>query len=210
VEQQNFFQSGINSGDASLWNHLLTNKGYQTFYGVFHPFDVETITKTDPQTKVLTNVSYRLDVLRYTNSYDWKLMKDVTFTEAVIHSTQQTSGNLKLNVRDKNDMSSGLLTTIDSDGINIPVSQTDDIWRFNKFSDVTRDHNSLMPVMVYGCGNVNRKVNPKAVDYNKTSNMLTRMRLRSDWFKIKLSNTQHSRYKFIFKWVMNKSINSGR
>lgn len=207
VEQTNFFQSGTQLGsDSTLWDHLLTNQCYQTFYDTAYPFDVEIITKSDAKDKTLMNVSYRNEVLRYTNSYDWKYMNGITFDEAVCHTMHGTSGTLKLHVRDKNNLVDGLSALPSLTSLSIPVSEVSHVWRFNKFVDAVKDPNCNVPMHVYTCANDTREVNQNAVDYTIATDMTRRKRLKSDWFKVKLRNSKHTRYKFIFKFLDSKGI----
>lgn len=212
IEQQNFFQSGIQSSstDATLWNHLLTNRNFQVFYNTFYPFEIEPVTKAGALDKTLTSVTYRMDALRYTNEYDYKYMQYVTFDEACCYTNQQTSGTLKMHVRDSNVMTDGLSMVPGTNNVSIPVTQVNDTWRFNKFIDVTSDPNCLTPIMLLDCANTIRTPNLDAVDYTIVNDMRRRQRLKSDWFKIRLSNNKHSRYKMIFKWLLNKEIKSVR
>lgn len=207
VEQQNFFQS-VN--DSSLWNHLLTNKSYQMFYNQFYPFEIEPITKSDAFDKTLTSIMYRTDVLRYSTDYDWKYMQYVTFTDAVCYTTQQTTGPLALHPRDKSSMLDGLFATVNNGVISIPVTQVNDTWRLNKIIDVVKDPDCLDPVMLYDCANVIKTPNVDAIDLSITTDLRKRRKLKSDWFKVRLSNNKHSRYKFIFKWLLDREIKSVR
>lgn len=206
VPQKDYFQSGKYS---KLWNHLLTNKSFQTYYNVLHPFEVESITKTDLNSKILSAVSFRSDVLRYENSYDWRSV-DRTFNKCIISSTNQTSGLLDLDKKDKKDLSTLITAENKGNSISVPLSHVDDMWRFNKFSDVTKDANSTEPLFEYDCNNVTKHLNIDAIDYSKPFDMLNKTRLRGDWFKIKLSADRYSRYKILYKWLSDKSITSIR
>lgn len=205
TEQQNFFQSCIQDcQNPSLWNHLLTNKSYQTFYNTFCNFEVEPITKPELVSGTLTSLNYRMDIYRYENEYDWRYMKDVTFTNAIISSTTQTSGMLDMIVHDKRDLTNGLFATQNVSSISVSVSSLDNLWRLNKFSDVTKDANSLKALFNYTCSNAYKELNDDALDYSKPFDMSKKQRLKSDWFKIRLINSVHARYKFIFKWIGDK------
>lgn len=206
VEQQEFFQSGIQDNDATLWNHLMTNKSYQTFYNEFHNFEIESVTKPEASSGVLTAINYRMDIYRYENQYDWRFMKDITFDKAILYSTTQTSGELDMHVQHKNNMYDGIFAVQNLSSISIPISSLDNLWRFNKFSDVTKDANSLLPLFNYTCSNVIKELNDEALDYSKPFNMLRKQRLKSDWFKVKLINSTEARYKFIFKWLGSKVV----
>ena len=206
VEQQQFFQSGVqNCQQSTLWNHLLTNKSYQTFYNTFYPFEIESVTKTELNVGVLTTVSTKLDVLRYENLYDARYMKDIFFNKAIIYSLNQTSGLLNLHVQRKNDMSDGMFAKYNIDSIDIPVSRLDNVYNFNKISDVTKDANSLKPLFVYDCSNTTKVLNSEALDYYKPNNMFKKQRLKSDYFKIKLINDVSARFKYIYRWINDKT-----
>lgn len=205
VEQQNYFQSGIK---GSLWNHLLTNKSYQTYYNNYYPFEIEAITKTDIQTKTLTSVHYRMDTLRYTNSYDWKLMKDISFNKSIVYDTLTISGLLNLEIKDKKNMLSGLFSSGGNGYTNINLSKRDDIWNFNGFYNITSDLNSKEELFLYNCANSYKEININSVDYTKVNKPFNRTRLKSDWFKVRLTNDKHQRYKMIFKWLETKVLKS--
>jgi hypothetical protein len=156
------------------------------------------------------SVAYRNEALRYTNSYDWKYMTGITFNEAVCHSMHGTSGVLELRLRDKNAMGDGLSATVGVSSLTIPVSSVSNVWHFNKFIDVVKDPNCNVPMMLNTCGNDSREVNPAAVDYSIMNDMGKRKRLKSDWFKVRLRNNKHTRYKFIFKFLDDKGITTTR
>lgn len=210
VEQTNYFQSGTQVSGNSLWDHLLTNKCYQTFYNNISNFDIETITKADAKDQTLMSVAYRNEVLRYTNSYDWKSMQGVTFNEAVCYTMHGTSGNLHLHLRDKSNLTDGLFAVPDSGFISIPVSEVSNVWRFNKFMDIVKDVNCVDPMMLYSCANDIKEVNSSAIDYSIINDMGKRKRLKSDWFKIRLRNNKKTRYKFIFKFLQSKDVQTTR
>jgi hypothetical protein len=207
VSHDNYFQTGI---DDSLWNHTHSNRSFQIFYGTTYPFEIECITKPELQSSVLNNVLYRMDVLRYTNSYDWRYVNDITFDKAHISSTQQTSGDLELVVESKTDMSQNITAIVNTDSITIPVSVVEDMWKINKFSDVTLNAQSDIPLYTFNCANSNKFINPDAVDYNKSIDMVRRTRLKSDWFKVRLISTRNTRFKKIFKWLVSKQTKSNR
>lgn len=205
TEQQEWFQSGVQDGhDPTLWNHLLTNKSYQTFYNDFYNFEIEPITKPGLTSDIITAVNYRNDVYRYENQYDYRFMKDITFTQSIISSTTQTSGLLEMHVQRKNNLYDGVFATQNLSSISIPVANLDNLWRLSKFSDVTKDANSLVPILVGTCSSISKELNDVALDYSKPFNMFKRQRLKSDWFKVRLINNLHARYKFVFKWLGDK------
>ncbi len=107
-------------------------------------------------------------------------------------------------------MSSGIRINVQADSVIIPVSEVEGIWKFNKFADVTKDANSLQPLHLYSCSGASNRINASAVDYSKLTDMSKRTRLKSDWFKIRLVSTKNTRFKKIFKWILNKQIKTNR
>lgn len=201
IEQETWFQSGINT-QPGIWNHLLTNKSYQVFYGECAPFIIEPITSSDVKTKTFSSVAYRADVLKYSNNYDWVSTENITFTRANIYNTTCSSGELELIVKDKTKLNEGLFAQQGNDSISIPVSALNGIWRFNKVSDVVINEE---PIFNFECNNIDKSINPDAVDYAKPFTMMNRERLKGDWFKIRLTNDKHSKYKYVFKWLITQT-----
>jgi len=209
IEHNGYFQTGINKEISSLWNHNLTNKSYQVFYNNLYPFEIECITNIDIPSKTLQSVQYRLDVLRYSNGYDYKLMQNISFDQAEIYNISQTSGILNLDFNVSKDINN-TNKIINSDSSNIQLHKADDIHKFNQFYDVTKDANSNLSLHEYDTSNVYKNINSDAVDYTKLKDIFNSKRLKGDYFNIKLSNTKQNRYKFIFKWLLFKTIKSFR
>lgn len=209
IEQNGYFQSGKNDL-TSIWSHTLRDeeKNYQTFYGKVEPFEIHTVTKTSVDFQVLQSVQYRNDVFEYFTPYERVLKKGVSFDSCVVYNVDQTSGNLDLIMKNKNDMRSGLFSSTKSDSIEVSLAEADQIYKVNQFYNLAKD-NSGKPIVLFDCANTIERINPEAVDYKK-NNQLVKSRLRSDWFKIKLANNKETRYKFIFKWLLDKSIKSYR
>ena len=99
---------------------------------------------------------------------------------------------------------------IDTNSSTIQLHKADNIHKFNQFYDITKDANSNLSLHEYDASNVHKNLNSDAIDYTKINDIFTSKRLKGDYFNIKLSNTKNSRYKFIFKWLINKIIKSNR
>lgn len=209
IEQNGYFQTGKNSTE-NLWIHRLRDedKNYQSFYDKIEPFEIDTVTKTSVDFQVLQSLQYRAEVYDYHTPYERVLKKGISFDKAVVYNVNQSSGNLELIMKDKNNMSSGLFSKTKDNSIEISLAEADQIYRFNQFYNLTKD-NSDNPIVLFDCANTVETINPLAMDYKKNDN-LVKSRLRSDWFKVKLANTKQTKYKFIFKWLLDKTIKSFR
>lgn len=206
IGQNNFFQTVKKN---SVWeHHLLDDRTYQIFFGEVQPFSVETLGKTDIDSRVLQSVGYRCEAYKYFTNYQRLLKPEITFNKARIYDSYQTSGDLILQLDNKKDMRSGLLSQVTDKGIIISLAEADKKYKFNRFYNLTKDGNDK-PLILFGCANTEEVTNPDAVDY-KNYNRVIKDRLRGDWFRIKLTNDIHTDYKFIFKWLLDKSIKSVR
>lgn len=209
IEQNGYFQSGKNS-TSNLWSHTLQDeiKNYQTFYGEVQPFEIHTITKTSVDFQVLQSLQYRAEVYDYFTPYERLLKKGVSFDSACIYTVDQSSGNLDLVMKNKNDMRSGLFAVTKNNSIEISLAEADQIYKLNQFYNLVKDTNDK-PIVLFDCANTIETINPEAIDYSKNNNVV-KARLRSDWFKVKLANTKETRYKYIFKYLIDKNIKSFR
>lgn len=148
------------------YTHNTTNKSYQVFYGKLQPFIVETISKPDLTNNTLHAVEFMLDVARYHNEYDYYFNTTKTFNKAIIYNETQCTGLLNLKVSDVNDMSESFrYPERTSDGLNILVSNSENMWRFNDFYNIVPNKYNNLPVMVYDCNNVIKRINKKAINY---------------------------------------------
>lgn len=212
VAQQGHIQSGTQPNCAttsSLWDHNLSARSYTTFYNTKYNFELECVTKPSTESSTLTDIKYRADILRYEGA-NMRIMKDITFDKSIISSTTQTSGVLDLAVHKKGDLSNGIFAIPGVSSITIPVSQLDNINRYNLFSDVIKDHNSIKPMYTYNCANSYKTLDPGTLDYSKPGNMLRRERLKSDYFFVRLINSVAHRFKFVLKWISSGTIPMNR
>ena len=66
------------------------------------------------------------------------------------------------------------------------------------FNEVKDDTNNL-PIWVKDVNDIDRKIDPRAVDYHRR----WRDRLRGDWFLARFVNDIESRFKMIVRWFSN-------
>lgn len=208
IDGVDYFASGLNT-DGSLWNHNLTNKSYQVFYGQVFPWSIQTISKYDLSKNHLNSIEYSMDVLRYHNEYDPFYNNQVTFNKAVVSNQGQSSGLLELEYNTKNDLNH--LTTyprVNAKSTTIRVTNSDGVWRFNQFYDLAASRANNIPLWLNNCSNTEKTPNPLAINYQTPD--LNKKRIRGEWNRIQLINDKHTNYKMIFKWLQNNAVKTYR
>jgi len=210
ISYENYFQSGVNSvrpgaDRIGIWNHLITNKSYQVYYGTLYPFITDVVVKDQLVNKQLQSIEYQADFLRFQDDFDYFYNPGVTFNKMVIWSENQNSGVLNLVPQVPNDLSQAVRYPMYNSGsTTIMVTRKENSWRANQFSDIVADKYSNVPPMILGCHPYLKEVNMNAVNYNKPT--FQRSRFTSDYFTLRLINDQYSNYKIIDKWFLSNNI----
>lgn len=202
-----YYASGLNfSNDESelgLWNHNLSYKSFQVFYGKLHPFLFQYSTN-GYNNEVLQSISYKSEFRRYTNKLNYSVKNDVTYDEALIYNQNQSSGILKLIPKIPNNLyQQTLYPAYKNNTTEILVSNVENYWRFNEFYDLSLQNGN--PLVTYECNPVYPEVNLSAISYTPT---YFKNRFRSDYFNIRLSNTTLSNYQIIHTYNITQNTNS--
>jgi len=208
IDSIDHFSSGLNS-DGSLWDHNLTNKSYQVFYGKVYPWTIQTISKYDTSKSHLNSVEYSMDAIRYHNEYDSFYNNQVTFNKAVVSNQSQSSGLLELEYNTKQNLN--FLSTYprtNAQSTTIRVTNSDGVWRFNQFYDLAASRSNNLPLWLNNCSNTEKTPNPMAINYQTPD--LNKKRIRGEWNKVMLINDVHTNYKMIFKWLQNNAVKTYR
>lgn len=209
VPTTNYFSTGVNyipnvQHQEGLWSHLLTNKSYQVFYGYLHPFMVEYQTPNNISNHVLNAIAYQTDVKRYINQYDYYLINNKTFTQALIYNQNQSSGILNLIPKEKNNFyQSTQYPKISINSTDILTENIENQWRFNSFQDLSQNNNQ--PLLKYISNPMYKESNILSLSY--FPKYLT-VPLRSDYFNVRLENNVYSNYQYLFKYQINQQTNS--
>ena len=213
IDHENYFQTGINysqtltSEELGIWNHLITNRSYQVFYGKLYPFITDVVIKEQLVNKQLQSIEYQADFLRFQNDYDYFYNPRLTFNKMVIWAENRNSGNLELVPQISGNLSQSLLyPRSNSNSTTVLVTNKENNWRVNQFWDLVRNKHSNVPPMTYGCHPYFKQVNPTAIEYNKPT--FQKSRMTSDYFTMRFNNDQYSNYKIINKWFLNNTIQS--
>ena len=213
IGHDNYFQTGINYSqnndinELGIWNHLISNKSYQVFYGKLYPFITDVIVKEQLINKQLHSIEYQADFLRFQNDYDYFYNTRVTFNKMVIWSENRNTGNLELVPQVPNNMAQSLLyPRTNPDSTSVLVTRKSNNWRVNQFWDLVRNKYNNVPPMIYDCHPYLKHVNHVAIDYTKPT--FERSRLLNDYFTLRFINDKYSNYKILNKWFINKFMQS--
>ena len=191
-----FNDNPIQGRDNGIWIHNERCDSYCNFYGVNYPFEVEYMVHTVQQVNTLRSIEYMLEVYKYAgNCYDRFHSLDFNFNEAVVYTTEQCSGLLKLNLVPKNNAPQRLAyPVVNIDSVDILYSKEEQKYRFNQFWDLTASRgefpiNSAYPPptpnvgtyaerMIWntGANGYVRVLNPNNLNYSK--NPLQRKKFR--------------------------------
>jgi hypothetical protein len=189
--------------------HNSTNKSYQVVYGKLEPFTIQTITKADISKNTLNAVEYGMDVIRYHKDYDPFYTNDITFNKAVVFTQNQNSGQLVLDYNTKRDLSALVeYPIVNPTNTVIRVTNADGIWRFNQFYDIVQSRDNNIPIWKNTCSNTEKVLNGQSLDYQMAD--LNKRRIRGEYVRVKLTNDKHSKYKMLFKWLINKTVKNFR
>lgn len=212
VSHENYYQSGVNfvrpgADQIGVWNHLISPKSYQVFYGNLYPFITDVVTTDQLVNKQLLSLEYQSDFIRFQDDYDYFYNPGVTFNKMVIWSENQNSGNLELIPEISNDLSQSLLyPMVNTDSTSIMVTRKENSWRVNQMRDLVANKFNNVPPMILGCRPYLKLVNPDAINYNKPT--FQRQQMTSDYFTLRFINDEFSNYKIINKWFLYQSIKS--
>jgi hypothetical protein len=124
-----------------IWIHNERCDSYCNYYGINYPFEVEYMVHTAQNVNTLRSIEYLMEVYKYApNCYDRFHNLDFNFNEAVIYTTEQCSGLLRLNLIPKNNAPQRLAyPVINIDSVDILYSKEEQKYRFNQFWDLTNN-----------------------------------------------------------------------
>jgi len=205
IAYNNYFQTGVNysvdTSEEGLWSHLPFLSSYQVFYGKRYAFTIEYPTVTKAYNSVLNSIEYWLDVRKYYNKHDFSDVFGFGFNKAYIYNNYQNSGQLNLVHQKNNDLSQSLMYPRHNvDSIDILQSEMNGRWTFNYLYNLIRSEKSGLPIWKYDCGQVEKTLDNRLLDYRSTY----KDRLRGDYFLIRLQQDAESRYKMIFRFHVDE------
>lgn len=214
----NYYLGGINefhSGrlfDSTIWKHW-DKFTFQTYYGVLYPFEIQVTTADEQKVSILRSIEYNLKVQKYvTNNYQDILEESVNFNKLIVSTDNQSSGLMNLILNDKTNpyLTMSTYPKVNANSLDVTYSKVEGHkYRVNQFADLVLDKNNNIPIFIHDENGVDRYVNN--IDYTKVNNlMLGNQKFRSEFFDIMLIQDKERDYKMIFKFLVNKTLDSRR
>lgn len=211
VSSRNHFMSVDNN---KMWKHNERCDSFCNFYGRDYPFELEYVASTGQEVATLKSIEYQLECYKYANDCrDVNHVLDFNFDRAVIHNTEQVSGNLKLVTKSKSDPIALLdYPIIRQNQIDIAVAKEENKYRFNQFYDVTRNRGELTTnyetIWETKANGYVRDINSTYTNYGK--NPLQHKRFRHYMTKVLLKREVSDDIKMLFRISNNKITKSFR
>lgn len=99
---------------------------------------------------------------------------------------------------------------INSDSLDILYSKIEGHkYRINQFADLVLDKNNNQPIFFHDENGVDKYVNN--INYDKINSMVLKdQKFRNEFFDVTFIQDKESDYKFIFKLLIDKTLNSHR
>jgi hypothetical protein len=200
--------------DKEIYKHNQRCDLYCNFYGKDYPFEVEYVASTGQEVAVLKSVEYQLECYKYDKScQDRNHILDFNFDRAVIHNSEQTSGNLRLVLKPKNDPIALIeYPIVKSSNIDILYSKEENKYRFNQFWDITRNRGEFVdnyqPIWETAANGYVRDLNDKYVNYQKS--VLQHKKIRHYLNRILLKRMVSDDVKMLFRLSNQKLTKSFR
>jgi hypothetical protein len=162
IQTENHF---LTSKDRGLWKHNETCDKYCNFYGIDVPFEIETVFNSGP-VSTLSSLEWQLECFEYRGScLDKYHVLYENFDELIVHTTEQSSGTIKLERRPKTMLSP--FPIFDSSFTRSEFSKVEQKYRVNQFWDLTKDRMNGKTLFVTQPNGYRKVVNKLAIDYGK-------------------------------------------
>lgn len=201
--------------NKKLWKHNSRWDLYCNYYTVDYPFEVMTPVNTKEQVAILRSVEYQLEAYRYkANNQDRFHVLDWNFDRAWVDNSEQHSGLLRLNLKNKiNPVFDLQFPTITLNWIDILYSKEEQKYRFNQFWDTTKNRGEFssiqqtQAIITQDNGYV-LDLNPLYFNYNKPA--LERKKIRHYASRVFLSRLVSGNTKMLLKLNNPKLVQSLR
>lgn len=211
-----FFTMQNNYG-SEIHKHWSSNS-FQTYFGELYPFEITLTTSENGVVDVLQSVEYELKNYQITNAQrgEQHFTHLFNFNKALISTDNQSSGNLKLVLKNKNDLSQRLgfpkLNTSNPSNpfIEVLYSKTEgNKYRLNQFIDIVADKTNGLPIFEKDLNGVDQR--PINLNYNRVNNeQLRNQKFRNSWFDITFIQDASSEYKMVLNLLLNRIKQSQR
>ena len=219
INTENHFFSIINTNNkSSIHEHNVRCDSFSNFYNIDYPHAFRLPINNGQEVDILRSVEYQADTLLFKdNCKDFYQVLDTTYDKAIISNQEQISGNILLNIKEKNNMLASLkydkvLYNSLKDGYDIYVDKNEQKYRFNKFSDIVKDRGEFTTVkeelIQTDDSGYKFTINKQAIDYNKS--IYEKKKFRNTQSELYLEKTISGVNKHIFYLANIKQTNSPR
>ena len=219
INSENHFFSIINeNGKSSIHEHNVRCDSFSNFYNVDYPHAFRVPINNGQEVEILKSIEYQADTLLFKdNCKDFYQVLDTTYDKAIISNQEQISGNILLNIKEKNNMLASLrydkvLYNALKDGYDIYVDKNEQKYRFNKFSDIVKDRGEFSitreELIQTDESGYKFSINKQAIDYNKS--IYEKKKFRNTQSELYLERTISNQNKHLFYLANNKQTSSPR
>ena len=203
IAYNDYFQTGKNyspdTKEIGLWSHLLTNKSYQVFYGKKYPWTIEVPIKNTYTNNVLQDLKIWAVSHRYHDNFDYAAWRKKSFNKLTIYNQTNNSGLLHLNYDDSMNKSKYPISISQTEQGIQATNFEEQIW-VNYFYNRVRREESHLPVWNSDDNEINKQLNTAAISFNSKRVL---ERLRGEWFLVRLTADEDTRFKQYFKWMVS-------
>lgn len=182
----------------TLWKH--NAEGYQTYYGVQYPFEVEFVIK-DIKNNVLQDINLFVDYIDYEGYNQIVQRPDKFFKKAFVYNNKYSTGLLALNLKDINDPNQSIQND-ETVGVADVTQVEENTYRINKL-----ESNQV--------GSPNIQFNSDGVTYsllnvNQNKSPLTKSKLMGRWFKAHLIDDENTSSKILVQLNLSQTDETKR
>ncbi len=158
--------------DTRIWKHNEATDSYCTFYGIEYPWEVKFPYTNIQEVTSLESIEYYLECFRYKGNDRFHILEE-NFDRAIIYTSEQCTGLLKLFPRIHNSPVSILeYPKFTPTGVEIEVTKTEQKYRFNQFSDLTKNRGQFTlnwkTIFITEPNGYKESLNPSNLDYGKS------------------------------------------
>ena len=194
----------------SIWKHNDRCDLFCNYYNKSYPFEVEFISSTGQSVATVRSIEYILEVYKYYNDCRDRLhILDQNFDQAMIYNSEQISGLLEMEIKDKaNPLTLLGYPQVGKQSIKINFAKEENKYRFNQFWDITKNRGEFQAadtsMFITKPNGYQFEINPDYVNYAKP--MLEHKRFRHMVNRVWLRKMESGQNKMLFK-ISNQKIN---
>jgi hypothetical protein len=214
VGERNFFSVINHNNKSSIHQHNVRCDSYCNFYGVDYPHAFTLPINNGPEVQVLNSIEFQSETYLYNdNCKDRYHVLNESYNKALIYNTEQCSGWLTLNAKQKQNMSQHLKYdkvnfNNSTQSYDIYVDKVEQKYRFNQFRDISINRNLSQPLLLTDHTGYNFTLNPLAIDYKKS--IYEKTLFRHSHSRLYLEKTVSGPNKLIFYLSNSQQVNSPR